>query len=71
MIFGKIKKTHLQQLPIPLPNLLAIGKIDPRADKYAHVSITPISDERMWERLRSRIGFLTQMYKREGKYKIG
>jgi hypothetical protein len=31
----------------------------------------PIQGGRMWERIRSKTGFLIQMYKRERKYKSG
>jgi hypothetical protein len=40
-------------------------------DKYAGISIGQSEGGRTWGRIRSRTGFLMQMYKRERKYKIG
>jgi hypothetical protein len=35
------------------------------------VPITPSEDGRRWEKIKSRIEFLMEIYKRERKYKIG
>jgi hypothetical protein len=70
------EKTSLQQLLIYAPKIYALGKSSPVARNIARssgredpVRIGQYKGGRVWERIRSRKGFLVQIYKRERIYK--
>jgi hypothetical protein len=72
------EKTSLQQLLIHAPKIYALGKSSLIACIFARgsgradpVRIGQCKGGRVWERIRSRKGFLIQMYERERIYKSG
>jgi hypothetical protein len=57
IFFARLKKTALQQLPISTSNLSAWKNRPSRMKIYAHLSIGHSGGGKIWERIRSRIGF--------------